>query len=51
VLDGLAGILSVEEMRKLNDQVDSEKRQAQEVVREFLAQKARGPKPGLARSN
>jgi osmoprotectant transport system permease protein len=51
VLDGLGSVLSVEEMRKLNDQVDSEKRQAKEVVREFLAQKARGSKPGLARSN
>ena len=51
VMDGLGGMLSVEEMRKLNDQVDGEKRQAKEVVREFLAQKGRGSKPTLAWRN
>jgi len=39
VLGRLGGILSVDEMRKLNYQVDGEKRQAKDVVREFLAQK------------
>jgi glycine betaine/choline ABC-type transport system substrate-binding protein len=39
VLDRLGGILSVDEMRKLNYQVDGEKRQAKDVVQEFLAQK------------
>jgi len=39
VLDRLGGILSVDEMRKLNYQMDKEKRQAKDVVREFLAQK------------
>jgi osmoprotectant transport system permease protein len=39
-LKRLAGILSVEEMRKLNFAVDGEKRQPREVVRELLAQKA-----------
>jgi osmoprotectant transport system permease protein len=35
----LGGILSVEEMRRLNYAVDGEKRQPRDVVREFLAQK------------
>jgi osmoprotectant transport system permease protein len=35
----LAGILTVEEMRQLNYKVDGEKRQAKDVVREFLLQK------------
>jgi osmoprotectant transport system permease protein len=39
VLQKLAGILSVEEMRKLNYAVDGEKRQASDLVREFLASK------------
>ena len=39
VLQQLKGILSVEEMRKLNYAVDGEKRQPKDVVREFLAQK------------
>jgi osmoprotectant transport system permease protein len=39
VLKQLGGILSVEEMRKLNYAVDGEKRQPKDVVREFLAQK------------
>jgi len=43
VLKQLGGILSVDEMRRLNYAVDGEKRQAKDVVREFLVQK------GLAR--
>jgi glycine betaine/choline ABC-type transport system substrate-binding protein len=39
ILAGLAGILSVDEMRKLNYSVDGEKRAAKDVVREFLIQK------------
>lgn len=39
VLQQLGGILSVEEMRKLNYRVDGEKRQAKDVVREFLVRK------------
>jgi glycine betaine/choline ABC-type transport system substrate-binding protein len=39
-LKRLAGILSVDEMRRLNFAVDGEKRQPREVVRELLAQKA-----------
>jgi osmoprotectant transport system permease protein len=39
VLKQLGGILSVEEMRKLNYAVDGEKRQSRDVVSEFLAQK------------
>ncbi|HEY7318541.1 MAG TPA: glycine betaine ABC transporter substrate-binding protein [Candidatus Binatia bacterium] len=35
----LGGILTVEEMRQLNYSVDGEKRQAKDVVREFLLQK------------
>jgi glycine betaine/choline ABC-type transport system substrate-binding protein len=35
----LGGILNVEEMRKLNHAVDGEKRQAKEIVREFLMRK------------
>jgi osmoprotectant transport system permease protein len=35
----LGGILTVEEMRQLNYKVDGEKRQAKDVVREFLLQK------------
>jgi osmoprotectant transport system permease protein len=38
-LQQLAGVLSVDEMRKLNYAVDGEKRQPREVAREFLAQK------------
>jgi glycine betaine/choline ABC-type transport system substrate-binding protein len=39
VLKQLGGILTVDEMRKLNYAVDGEKRQAKDVVREFLAKK------------
>ena len=39
VLKQLDGILSVEEMRRLNYAVDGEKRQAKDVAREFLRQK------------
>jgi osmoprotectant transport system permease protein len=38
ILKKLGGILTVEAMRKLNYKVDGEKRQARDVVREFLAQ-------------
>jgi osmoprotectant transport system permease protein len=38
-LQGLGGILSVEEMRKLNFSIDGEKRRPDEVAREFLMQK------------
>ena len=40
ILKRLGGILSVEEMRGLNYAVDGEKRQAKDVVREFLAKKS-----------
>lgn len=43
VLQQLGGILSVDEMRKLNYAVDGEHRQARDVVQKFLVQK------GLAR--
>jgi osmoprotectant transport system permease protein len=39
VLKQLGGILTVDEMRKLNYAVDGEKRQSQNVAREFLRQK------------
>jgi osmoprotectant transport system permease protein len=39
VLKQLGGILSVEEMRRLNYAVDGEKRRPKDVVSEFLAQK------------
>jgi glycine betaine/choline ABC-type transport system substrate-binding protein len=39
VLKQLGGILSVDQMRKLNYAVDAEKRQAKDVAREFLRQK------------
>lgn len=39
VLKQLEGILTVDEMRKLNYAVDGEKRQAKDVVREFLGRK------------
>jgi osmoprotectant transport system permease protein len=39
VFERLGGILSVEEMRKLNYAVDGEHKQARDVVREFLIQK------------
>jgi osmoprotectant transport system permease protein len=39
VLKRLGGILTVEEMRKLNFAVDGEKRQAKDVAREFLLEK------------
>jgi osmoprotectant transport system permease protein len=39
LLKRLGGILSVDEMRRLNYAVDGEKRQAKDVVREFLVQK------------
>jgi len=39
VLKQLGGILTVDEMRKLNYAVDGEKRQAKDVVGEFLARK------------
>jgi len=48
VLRQLAGILSVDEMRQLNYQVDGEKRRPREVVREFLIEK-KLIKPVLAR--
>jgi osmoprotectant transport system permease protein len=51
VFDGLEGVLSVGEMRKLNDQVDGEKRQPADVVREFLAQKGRASKPSHGGTN
>jgi glycine betaine/choline ABC-type transport system substrate-binding protein len=38
-LEQLGGILTVNEMRKLNFAVDGEKRQPREVAREFLTQK------------
>jgi glycine betaine/choline ABC-type transport system substrate-binding protein len=46
VLRQLGGILSVEEMRRLNYAVDGERRQARDVVKEFLDKKgffARAP--------
>jgi glycine betaine/choline ABC-type transport system substrate-binding protein len=42
VFERLGGILSVEEMRKLNYAVDGEHKQARDVVREFLIQKGLG---------
>jgi osmoprotectant transport system permease protein len=39
VLKQLGGILSVDEMRRLNYAVDGEKRQAKDLAREFLRQK------------
>jgi glycine betaine/choline ABC-type transport system substrate-binding protein len=39
VLKRLGGILTVEEMRKLNFAVDGEKRQPKDVAREFLLEK------------
>ena len=42
VLKQLGGILSVDEMRRLNFAVDGEKRQAKDVVVEFLARKGLG---------
>jgi osmoprotectant transport system permease protein len=39
VLKRLGGILTVDEMRKLNFAVDGEKRQAKDVAREFLLEK------------
>jgi glycine betaine/choline ABC-type transport system substrate-binding protein len=42
ILKQLGGILTVEEMRKLNLAVDGEKRQAKDVAREFLRQKGFG---------
>ena len=41
-LKQLGGILTVDEMRKLNYAVDGEKRQAKDVAREFLRQKGLG---------
>jgi glycine betaine/choline ABC-type transport system substrate-binding protein len=38
-LQKLGGILTVEEMRKLNYAVDGEHKQARDVVREFLRRK------------
>ena len=38
-LKQLGGILSVEEMRKLNYAVDGQKRQSKDIISEFLAQK------------
>jgi glycine betaine/choline ABC-type transport system substrate-binding protein len=38
-LQELGGVLSVEEMRRLNFAVDGEKRRPREVAREFLKQK------------
>jgi osmoprotectant transport system permease protein len=51
ILDRLGGILSVEEMRKLNYQVDSGKRQAKDVVREFLIDKHLLSEKTLAHQN
>jgi osmoprotectant transport system permease protein len=48
VLAGLAGILTVDEMRKLNYSVDGEKRAAKDVVREFLLDKGFIPGKDLA---
>jgi osmoprotectant transport system permease protein len=48
VLKSLGGILTVEEMRKLNYSVDGDKRQAKDVVREFLTQKGLIPNSNLA---
>ena len=39
LLKELGGILTVDEMRKLNYAVDGEKRQAKDVAREFLIKK------------
>ncbi|HEU4345491.1 MAG TPA: glycine betaine ABC transporter substrate-binding protein [Candidatus Binatia bacterium] len=41
VMQDLRGLLSVEEMRRLNYQVDGEQRQARAVVREFLLAKGK----------
>ena len=46
----LGGILTVEEMRRLNYSVDGEKRQAKDVVREFLLQKGFIAEKNLAQS-
>ena len=43
LLKQLGGILSVDEMRKLNYAVDGEKRQAKDVAREFLRGKGLVP--------
>ena len=48
VLKSLGGILTVAEMRKLNYSVDGDKRQAKDVVREFLTQKGLIPNSNLA---
>ena len=40
-MQDLRGVLSVEEMRRLNYQVDGEQRQARDVVREFLLAKGK----------
>jgi glycine betaine/choline ABC-type transport system substrate-binding protein len=44
----LAGILTVDEMRKLNYSVDGEKRAAKDVVRQFLLDKGFIPGKDLA---
>jgi osmoprotectant transport system permease protein len=46
----LGGILTVEEMRQLNYSVDGEKRQAKDVVREFLLKKGFIAEKNLAQS-
>jgi glycine betaine/choline ABC-type transport system substrate-binding protein len=46
VLKQLGGILTVDEMRKLNYAVDGEKRQAKDVVGDFLKQKGWVLNPG-----
>jgi osmoprotectant transport system substrate-binding protein/osmoprotectant transport system permease protein len=51
VLRKLGGILTVEEMRQLNYRVDGEKRQAKDVVREFLIQKGLISEKDLAQQN
>ena len=51
VLRKLGGILSVEEMRRLNYSVDGEKRPPKEVVREFLIQKGLIAEKDLAKQN
>ncbi|HXV83149.1 MAG TPA: glycine betaine ABC transporter substrate-binding protein [Candidatus Binatia bacterium] len=51
VLRKLGGVLTVEEMRKLNYSVDGEKRAPKDVVREFLLQKGLIDEKDLAKQN
>ncbi|HBE16135.1 MAG TPA: glycine/betaine ABC transporter substrate-binding protein [Cyanobacteria bacterium UBA11149] len=39
VIDGLAGVISTEEMQKMNYEVDNQSRPVEEVVREFIESK------------